>query len=368
MRPTRFMPLGIGSGSLIAGRYQVDRKLGAGGMSAVFIARDKALNNEECAVKILEPRLIKNDIDVDRFRNEVLITRKLTHPNIVRTFEFGQSSGGEYYVTMEYIPGRTLHDAIYDSPQPLTYGDILHFIREIALGLAYAHSHGVVHRDLKPANILISDSGEVKITDFGLAQNKDLEVRLTQTGECVGTPAYMPPEQIQGKEVDARADIYALGILAYELVSGKLPFDAEDWYTLASQIMTQPLPSLPQRRDKIPDWLSQFTTKATAKSVNERFQSLEEVLEFLQPHIGADGNSVCIRNYSVTETRLTGMRVSAALQNNAYRYAPALVAVSLALLFLLFAVGLIVAQRLEMYIRARRVMAGEPDSHLAAVA
>ncbi len=280
MAENRFEPLGLGAGTLINGRYDVTRKLGAGGMSAVFQVVDRALSNDVIALKLFEPRLTDDKTLLDRFRNEVLITRKLTHPNIVRTYDFGEAEKRYYFMTMEYIRGVTLEKLIESQLQGgLSFNEALKILSEILKGVAAAHKMGVIHRDLKPANVLISESGEVKITDFGLARTFEITQRFTQAGECVGTPYYMAPEQIQEQETDERVDLYAIGIIAYELVTGEVPFAEKSWFNLANKIIKEPLPDLAEKVRKIPEWYTEFVKKATAKEKENRFRSADEMLQ-----------------------------------------------------------------------------------------
>ena len=282
----QYEPLGIGCGTRIAGRYEIDRKIGSGGMSAVFLARDKELNNQSCAIKILEPSAMNSDTDFERFKNEVVITRTLTHANIVRTFEFGRTEAGQYFITMEHVEGKSLYEMIYHSKEAFGFRYSIGLIIQIAHAIKYAHDAGVVHRDLKPGNILISPEKGVKITDFGLAQARQLELHVTKAGECVGTPAYMAPEQVAGEEVDHRADLYALGVLTYELIARELPFREQNWVALAQRILKDPLPRLSEKNPKMPEWVDRFIQRATDKRKELRFQSAEEAAKFLEEHLG----------------------------------------------------------------------------------
>jgi eukaryotic-like serine/threonine-protein kinase len=283
MSTQQFNPVGLGAGTIVNNRYDVIRKLGAGGMSAVYLVVDKQLNNDTVALKLFEPKLSDDNTLLERFRNEVLITRKLTHPNIVRTFDFGDINGRYYYMTMEYIRGVTLDKLIRSKVGGgLSFGECLKILIEVLRGIAYAHEMGVIHRDLKPANILISEKGEVKLTDFGLARTREIDKRFTQTGECVGTPYYMAPEQIQNKSTDHRVDIYSMGIIAYELVTGQVPFSDESWFELASKIIRDPLPDITRKQKKVPAWFKEFIVKATAKNKEDRFTNASEMQAILE--------------------------------------------------------------------------------------
>lgn len=283
MSNNRFEPLGLGVGTIINSRYDVVRKLGAGGMSAVYQVVDRALNNDLIALKLFEPRLTGDEVLLERFRNEVLITRKLTHPNIVRTYDFGEAQGRYYFMTMEHVHGVTLEKLIHaQSTGTLSVLEGFKVLSEVLKGMSYAHSMGVIHRDLKPANVLISETGEVKITDFGLARTLEITNRFTQAGECVGTPYYMAPEQIQEKNIDVRSDLYSVGIMAYELITGQVPFSDKSWFNLASKIVKEPLPPVVVKKGKVPVWLQEFIDKATAKNKEDRFSSADEMREVLE--------------------------------------------------------------------------------------
>jgi len=278
---TSFQPLGIGVGSILNGRYELTRKLGSGAMSAVYEVADRALNREILALKLFSPNINNDPKLIERIQNEVIITRKLTAPSIVRTYDFGESQEGLYYMTMEYVRGVSLDRLIrrteISSP---TFPDIVRFIRDAAEGIAYAHTQGIIHRDLKPANILITEEGQVKIADFGLARALRVSKDLTQVGECVGTPFYMAPEQIQGLNADERTDVYALGIIAFELVAGRVPFEDQNWFQLAKQIISEPLPDVNDFA-RVPDWFSDFIIKAGAKKPEDRFADAGEVAKLL---------------------------------------------------------------------------------------
>jgi ankyrin repeat protein/tRNA A-37 threonylcarbamoyl transferase component Bud32 len=273
------------TGVLIAGRYQVVAPLGKGGMGMVLRVIDRSLDDEPTALKILYPHHVKDQVLFARFRNEVLVARALAHPNIVRLYDFGSAGKGYYFISMEYVQGYSLKDRIY-SPhyEDLSFPEICRILYEIGSGLSYAHRKGIIHRDIKPDNILLTPGGEVKITDFGLARSAAMDKGFTQTGETVGTPCYMAPEQISGSRVDARADIYSLGILAYEMATGMRPFEDESWYALAKMHMTKPLPSF-ARDHNIPQWFEDLVKQSAAKDPHDRFANGEEWCEELASHV-----------------------------------------------------------------------------------
>jgi len=272
-------------GTLIASRYEVAQILGQGATGYVLLVHDRELNGKKIALKLLYPHLVGSGNTFLRFQNEVLVARELTHPNIARIYEFGSSGANQYYITMEYVPGQTLREKL-DSLDgaPLPFDEVTYLLNKIADGISYAHHAGVVHRDIKPANILLSDDGTVKITDFGIARNLAENQQLTQTGETVGTPHYMAPEQIRGTEVDTRSDVYSLGILAYELATGKRPFEENSYYALAEQHLSRPMPDFATKTTGVPIWFQDLAHKATEKDPDKRFASANDFLEELERH------------------------------------------------------------------------------------
>ena len=273
-------------GTLLAGRYEIRQKLGAGGMGVVLRALDRKLNGEEVALKILRPQFEDADpLALPRLINEVRLARALTHPNIVRIHDIGETEDGAAYVSMEFIAGQCLSDVISDSKKGirgLPFEEAYRYFVEIARGVAYAHSKGIIHRDLKPANILISKSKEIKIADFGIARTIENEMALTRTGEAVGTPAYMAPEQFRGEELDARCDVYALGILAHQMLTGELPFSSKSFFNLALQHMNDELPPLSACNVSVPEWFEAIIFKAASKDKRERYSSAAALVEALE--------------------------------------------------------------------------------------
>ncbi len=251
---------------------------------------DRSLDNEPTALKILYPHHVQDKVIFARFRNEVLVARALAHPNIVRLYDFGSAGKGYFYITMEYVQGYSLKDRIYSPKlETLSFPEICRILYEIGQGLSYAHRKGVIHRDIKPDNILLTPGGDVRVTDFGLARTVAADKGFTQTGETVGTPCYMAPEQISGSHVDARADIYSLGILAYEMATGTRPFEDESWFALAKMHMTKPMPAFAKDYD-LPKWFENLVHQSSAKKPSERFQTVDEWCDELASHIKPGGN------------------------------------------------------------------------------
>jgi serine/threonine protein kinase len=284
----------VESGSVIAGRFEVVKRIGAGGMGMVFKAVDRELNNDVVALKLLLPHLAQDEQVFKRFLNEVLVARSLSHPNIVRIHDIGKAEEGYYYISMEYVDGFSLKERIgserdsgAESPTslnftPLTFEEAVQILADIASGVSYAHSRGIIHRDLKPGNVLISKRGEVKLADFGTARMMGLNTSLTQTGQVIGTPDYMSPEQIRGEQLEPTCDVYSLGIIAYELVTGCKPYSADSAVAVAFKHLSEPIPPFPEH---LPRWYRELVEKATAKDKAQRFQDGLEFFAELQKHL-----------------------------------------------------------------------------------
>jgi len=265
------------AGSIIDNRYEVVSELGHGGMGAVFEVKDHALDNEIVALKLLYPHHVQDDVTFARFRNEVTVARKLSHKNIVRLYDFGEDGQGAVYLTMEYVQGKSLSQCIYaPRHERLVFAEVLEILQGVIEGMESAHKAGIIHRDLKPDNILISKHDEVKITDFGLARCLGDNNGFTKSGEAVGTPFYMSPEQIRGAETDTRADIYALGIIAYEAACGQRPFQDDQYLQLAAMHLKSPMPSACEVNPGIPAWFDEFIQICGEKNPGDRFQSMSK--------------------------------------------------------------------------------------------
>jgi predicted Ser/Thr protein kinase len=251
-------------------RYELQRRVGRGGMAEVFLARDRLLDRP-VAIKILFPEFATDPSFVARFKREAQAAANLNHPNIVGVYDWGRERG-TYYIVMEYVDGRTVSEMIR-SDGPLKPKDAARIAADVAAALGFAHEKGVVHRDVKPGNVLITKSGEVKVADFGIARamTSNAEDNLTQTGSVMGTATYFSPEQAQGKPVDPRSDLYSLGIVLYEMVSGKPPFTADSPVAIAYKHVQEPLPPLHQRATGIPSDYEAIVEKALAKDPDARY-------------------------------------------------------------------------------------------------
>ncbi len=256
-------------GSILADRYEILKMLGEGGMGAVYKARDQELDRL-VAVKVVRRDLAGHASIMQRFKQELILARKITNRNVVRIFDLGVSDGFRF-ITMEYIDGRDLSSLLEE--RKLTPEETVKILRQVCAALEAAHAEGVVHRDLKPQNIMLETGGRVVVMDFGLARSLEGS-GLTQVGAVMGTPAYMSPEQAKGMPVDERSDVFALGIIAYEMLSGDVPFKADS--ALASLLMRTQTPALPltQIDPAIPQPLSDMVQKALATKVEDRYESV----------------------------------------------------------------------------------------------
>ncbi len=262
-------------GEMYSDRYAIERPIARGGMADVFLARDRFLDRP-VAVKILFPEFARDPSFVERFRREAQSAAMLNHPNIVGVYDYGQERG-TYFIVMEYVEGQSLRDVIRDEG-PLPTMAAARLAAEIAGAIDFAHRHGVVHRDIKPGNVLLTQSGQVKVTDFGIAANPgDAKQGLTQTGSVIGTATYFSPEQAQGYQVDGRTDVYALGVVLYEMLTGQAPFIGESPVAVAMKhVREQPVPPSHYAPDIPPD-LERIVLKAMAKDVSARYQTAEEL-------------------------------------------------------------------------------------------
>ena len=275
------------STSVIAGRYQVEGRLGVGGMSTVLLALDQRLERH-VAVKLLAEHLADDPTFVSRFRREALAAARLVHPNIVQVFDSGfDEAAHQHFIVMEYVPGRSCAEILRDRGH-LDVDLVVDIVAQSCRGLDYAHRNGVVHRDVKPGNLLVSESGIVKLADFGIARATG-QTSITQVGSVLGTAAYLSPEQARGEEAGPAADLYSLGVVTYQLLSGRLPYEANSLAELAlKQQRESPIP-LQRLNPHVPAALSEAVALAISVVPQERPHTATELAELIAD--GAEGIS-----------------------------------------------------------------------------
>ncbi len=258
---------------IYSSRYQVTHLIARGGMALVYRAQDLLLNRP-VALKILYPELSADSMFVERFRREAQAAANLSHPNIVPVFDWGEDDG-TYFIVMELIEGTSLADVLRGS-RTLTASRSAQIVAQVAFALAYAHRQGVVHRDVKPGNILITADGQVKVTDFGIAQAVAVEDHLAEAGSVMGTATYFSPEQAEGAAVDGRSDVYSLGVVLYEMVVGRPPFIGDSPIEVSSQHVRGSVPPPSEFSSTVPHDLEAIIMEALAKDPNVRYQSADE--------------------------------------------------------------------------------------------
>jgi serine/threonine-protein kinase len=263
------------AGEVIAGRYELEELVGTGGMSRVYRARDRQLERD-VALKILHERLGADDEHVSRFRHEARAVAQLSHPNVVTVID-RSSDGGRQFIVFEYVDGENLRQLL-DRTGRLPARRALEIGICVADGLAYAHERGVVHRDVKPQNVLVGRDGEVKVTDFGIARSLDAESGLTLTGTVLGTSNYLSPEQATGKRVTESADVYSLGVLLYELLSGEVPFPGGNQVVVALKHVNEEAPPL----HDVPPRVAAAVARALEKEPERRFPSMADFADELR--------------------------------------------------------------------------------------
>ena len=261
------------TGSIFAGRYQIIEELGKGGMGKVYKVQDTKIK-EKIALKLIKPEIAKDKNTIERFSNELKFARKIRHKNICQMFDLGEEQG-THFITMEFVEGQDLKKLIRQTGQ-LAIGTTINIARQVCDGLVEAHKLGVVHRDLKPSNIMIDADGNARIMDFGIARSVEGK-GITGAGVMIGTPEYMSPEQVEGKEVDQRSDVYSLGVILYEMVTGQVPFEGDTPFTIGVKHKSE-IPKNPKELNpNLSDDLSFVILRCLEKDKEERYQSAEEV-------------------------------------------------------------------------------------------
>src|SRR5512135_2444842 len=262
------------------GRYEIVGELGQGAMGVVYKATDPLIDRI-VAIKTITLSLAQEEREEyeARFYQEAKAAGRLSHPNIVTIFDVGRT-GDVAYIAMEFLQGRELRDILNDD-KLLPVEQVIDIVAQVAMGLDYAHEHGVVHRDIKPSNIMVSRDGHVKITDFGIARMASAGVR-TQTGMVLGSPKYMSPEQVMGKLTDQRSEVFSLGVMLYEMLTGRPPFLGENVNAIMYQTLNATPPQPSSLNPVVPDMLNFIVAKALAKKMDERYQNAAEFADDLR--------------------------------------------------------------------------------------
>jgi len=266
-------------GEVIAERYELEELVGSGGMSSVYRASDRLLERQ-VALKVLHEQLAADGEHVERFRSEARAVAQLSHPNIVTVIDRGEQ-GGRQYIVFEYVDGENLK-ALVAREGPLPEREAIDLALKVAGALAFAHAHGLVHRDVKPQNVLLGEGREAKVTDFGIARSLDVQGGLTQTGTVLGTSDYIAPEQARGGKATEQTDIYSLGIVLYELLTGDVPFHGDNFVAVALRHINDPPPSVRERRPDVSPRLDAAVRRAMAKSPQDRYPSMDDFARELQ--------------------------------------------------------------------------------------
>src|SRR5262245_2479507 len=268
--------------SVFDGRYLIIRKLGAGGMANVYLAEDQELGRR-VAIKILDDRHAADDSFIERFRREAKNAAGLSHPNIVSIYDRGEAEG-TYYIAMEYLSGRSLKELMVSrGPTPIKIA--VEYTRQILAALGFAHRNGIVHRDIKPHNVVVDPDGRLKVTDFGIARSGGTS-QMTEVGSIIGTAQYLSPEQARGAPVDQRSDVYSVGVVLYEMLTGQVPFTGDTPLEIAMKHLSE-VPKPPSElRPEVPHDLDSVVLRALAKDPADRYESAEEMDADLQPVLG----------------------------------------------------------------------------------
>ncbi len=287
----------ITKGQKINDRYEVIRSIGEGGMANVYLGYDTILDRN-VAIKVLRGDLANDEKFVRRFQREALSASSLAHPNIVEMYDVGEDDG-TYYIVMEYVDGKTLKQLLKKRGS-LTLSEAIDIMSQLTDGMAHAHDSYIIHRDLKPQNIMIRDDGQIKITDFGIAMALN-STQLTQTNSVMGSVHYLPPEQASGKGCTIKSDIYSMGIIFYELLTGSLPFRGDNAVEIALKHMREPLPSLREENPSIPQSIENIIRRATAKNPKNRYDNARSMHEDLLTALNEERMNEPVYQYKYPE-------------------------------------------------------------------
>src|ERR671923_1038184 len=278
MGHNRGIPMSTLVGMRLNGRYRLDAQIGAGGMSTVYRAFDQTLERR-VAVKLMHREIASDSDQLERFRREARSVAQLSHPHIVGVIDAGEEDGRPYIV-FEYVEGETLKDRIRRMGR-LPIDEAIAYAIEVARALGAAHARGIVHRDIKPQNVLVDEEGSAKVTDFGIARSLD-EEGLTADGRVLGTTDYVSPEQALGHAVTGQSDIYSLGIVLWEMLTGEVPFQGENQVAVAMKHVREALPDLQARRPEVSSSLAAVLDRATSKRLERRYESAGELIADLE--------------------------------------------------------------------------------------
>jgi tRNA A-37 threonylcarbamoyl transferase component Bud32 len=300
------------SSTVLSGRYRLESKLGSGGMSTVYLALDEVLDRP-VAVKLLHREISEEEDQLERFRREARAAARLSHPNLVGVIDAGEDDGRPYIV-FEYIDGRTLKRQIQDQG-PLPVDEAVAYAIEIGRGLTAAHARKLVHRDVKPQNVLIDPDGRAKVTDFGIARSLE-QKGMTATGRVLGTTDYVSPEQAMGEVVDERSDVYSLGIVLYEMLTGDVPFQAETQVGVAMKHVNEPMPDVQAKRPEVSAVLASVVDRSTTKDPRDRYHTVAELVRDLEQTLeveaarrgGTSGEATSVLDSVPTARRRLGRR------------------------------------------------------------
>ena len=283
----------LSKGQKINDRYEIIKTIGEGGMANVYLANDTILDRK-VAIKVLRGDLSNDEKFIRRFKREALSVSNLSHPNIVEVYDVGEEDGN-YYIVMEYIEGKTLKQLL-QKRGALTLNEVIDIMTQLTDGLAHAHEAYIIHRDIKPQNIMIEDNGLVKITDFGIAMALN-STQLTQTNSVMGSVHYLPPEQANGKGSTVKSDIYSLGILMYELLTGSVPFKGDTAVEIALKHMKEKIPSIRKQNPTIPQSVENIVLKASAKNPKNRYDNVRDMYKDLQTALQRDNEKRLVYEY-----------------------------------------------------------------------
>src|SRR3954464_4092451 len=267
----------VAEGAVVDGRYWIERRIGSGGMADVYVAADSQLGRE-VAIKMLHRRFSRDQEFVERFRREASAAAGLQHPNVVSVFDRGEYDG-TYYIAMEYLPGKTLKEVLREEA-PLDQLRAIDYAIQILQAAAFAHRRGIIHRDFKPHNVMVGPDGRLKVTDFGITRAGASE--MTETGSIMGTAQYLSPEQAQGQRVGAQSDLYSIGVMLYEMLTGRVPFSGDSAVSIALKHVSEVPARLRDLRPDVHPRLEQAVGRALLKDPAQRYASADEFIAALE--------------------------------------------------------------------------------------